>query len=78
MAQTPNDTGQLLRWLTQMAVQDGAICIAPYPGPMAPKSRDFLEGLRRIPSAISAPPGENPYNRMLRDKGHFLIVWVPE
>lgn len=68
----------LFDWLRVMAVQEGAVTISPYPEPFTRYQREFLEGLRRIPASITAPPGTNPYAAAMGRPGWWLMVWVPE
>ena len=71
-------TDELVRFLTGMAVQDGAVIISPHPDPFRPKERSFLDGIRTVPSSISSPPGLNPYTAVTRKPGRWMFVWIPD
>jgi len=64
--------------LRSMAVQEGAICIAPFPREFRRYERDFLDKLRHIPASISSPDGVNPYSMALGKPGKWLMVWIPD
>jgi hypothetical protein len=66
------------RMLREMAIQEGAVCIAPHQSVFRRYERDYLEQLRRIPSSISAPQGQNPYAMALGHPGRWLMIWIPE
>jgi hypothetical protein len=73
-----NDTEQLLKYLMATAVGDGAIVIAPHKEPFRNRARNFLDGIRNVPSRIMAPPGKNPFVECLQSDGRWLFVWIPE
>ena len=68
----------LFEWLRTMAVQEGAVTIAPHPGPFRQYQRDFLDKLRHIPASITAPNGVNPYGAAMGKPGQWLMIWVPD
>ena len=68
----------LTRFLGKMMLDEGAIVIEPYPEPFRRFEHDFLEGLRRIPASISAPPGVNPYTMAMGKPGRWMMVWIPD
>lgn len=65
-------------WLRAMALQEGAITIAPHKEPFAHYERQFLDGLRKCPASISAPPGRDPYSMAMGKPGRWLMIWIPE
>lgn len=68
----------LFNWLRKMAVDEGAVTIAPHREPFANYQRTFLDGLRKIPATIEAPPGVNPYSVAMGKPGAWLMIWVPD
>lgn len=75
---TMADTQAFMNFLISQAVGDGAIVIAPHPEPFRPKERNFLDGIRSVPSSISAPPGKNPFVEVFARPGRWMFIWVPE
>lgn len=75
MARRPEEMIQLVK---RMMLDEGCITIAPRQGNFREVERSFLEGLRRIPAEIQAPPGVNPYTYALGKPGRWLVVWIPE
>ena len=73
----PKDTESLIAFLTGMAVDDGAVVIAPREDTFRGRQRDFLDDLRTAPAAISAKPGVNPYTEMLNRPGRWMFIWIP-
>lgn len=67
-----------INFLTAELVRDGGVVIAPHPDPFRPKERSFLDGIRSVPSSISAPPGTNPYIAVTRRPGRWVFIWMPE
>lgn len=72
------DTDALIRYILQSARADNAIVIEPWPEHFKPKMRTFLDGLRPIPARITAPPGDDPFMRIIAEPGRWLFVWIPE
>lgn len=68
----------LTDFFARMMLDEGATVIQPYPEPFRPYQRDFLEGLRRIPAHIAAPPGRNPYSMAMGKPGRWVIAWIPD
>jgi hypothetical protein len=64
--------------LRKLAVDEGAICIAPHQREFRRYERDFLDRMRHIPSSISNPAGTNPYSMALGMPGRWLMVWIPD
>lgn len=75
MARKPEEMISLVR---KLMLDEGCITIAPRASEFRGYERDFLEGLRRIPAEINAPPGVNPYTMALGRPGRWLMVWIPE
>lgn len=73
-----NKTDELLRFLIGTAVDEGAVVIAPHMEPFRAKERNFLDGIRSVPSSISSPPGSNPFTTVLSRPGRWMFVWIPE
>lgn len=71
------DTDSLIRYILMSAKADNAVIIEPHKEPFRFKQRTFLDGLRPIPSRITAPPGD-PFQRILNEPGRWLFVWIPE
>ena len=69
------DTRELIRFLTMTATGDGCVVITPREGCF--DSRDFLDGLRRVPCAVSGPRGADPFGVTLREHGQWMFVWIP-
>jgi hypothetical protein len=59
-------------------IMEGAVIIAPRPGEFGRFEKSFLDGVRKIPSAIDAPPGVNPYGYAMGRPGRWIFLWVPE
>lgn len=68
----------MIALVKRMMLDEGCITIAPRQESFSRIERDFLEGLRRIPAEIQAPPGVNPYTYALGSRGRWLVVWIPE
>lgn len=62
----------------RMMLDEGCVVISPKADAFRPRERDFVDGLRRVPADISAPPGVNPYSYALGRMGRWIIVWVPD
>lgn len=75
MARKPEEMISLVR---KLMLDEGCVTIAPRQEVFRAHERDFLEGLRRIPAEINAPPGANPYSMALGRPGRWLMVWIPE
>jgi hypothetical protein len=75
-----NSPEALIQFFTKMVADDDCICIAPHQAEFGPMERSFLDGLRRVPAAITAPPGSgNPFQYILgRGRGRWLMIWVPD
>jgi hypothetical protein len=69
---------EILQFFMKMIADEQCIVIRPHMSEFRVVERDFLEGLRRIPAAIVAPPGRNPYSYVLGQQGSWLMIWVPE
>lgn len=75
MGRKPEEMINLIR---KMMLDEGCITIAPKRDQFRTRERDFLEGIRRVPAEINAPPGTNPYTIALGRPGRWLFVWIPE
>jgi hypothetical protein len=62
----------------RMMLDEGMVIISPKPEPFRRMERDFVDGLRRVPADISAPPGVNPYSYAMGRLGRWVIIWVPD
>ena len=69
---------EVIQFFMRMINDEDCIVIRPHMSEFRVVERDFLEGIRRIPAAITCPPGRNPYSYVMGHKGHWLMVWVPE
>jgi hypothetical protein len=62
----------------KLMMDEGCVTISPKEEPFHAYERSFLDGVRRCPADITAPPGVNPYSAALGRPGRWLFVWVPE
>jgi hypothetical protein len=69
---------EILGYMTKVMVDEGAVVIQPHPEPFRAKQRNFLDGIRSVPAAISAPAGTNPFTSVLDRPGRWLFVWIPD
>jgi hypothetical protein len=69
---------EILNFFMRMVTDEQCIVIRPHMSEFRVVERDFLEGLRRIPAAISSPAGRNPYSYAMGHPGSWLMIWVPE
>lgn len=70
-------SNDFFNWLREMAKQEGAVIIAPYPEPFTSYQRQFLDGLRRCPAAITGPRGKDPFALALDQSGRWMMIWIP-
>lgn len=72
------NSDDFFKWLRAMALQEGAVCIAPHQREFRRYERDFLDKLRHIPASITASPGQNPYAMAMGRAGKWLMIWIPD
>lgn len=72
------NTMELMNFLIATAVDDGAVVIAPHRDPFRRRERDFLDGIRDVPSTIASPRGSNAFTEVLSKPGRWMFVWIPE
>lgn len=72
------NTAELMNFLINTAVDDGAVVIAPHVHPFRGRERDFLDGIRDIPARIQSPKGRDPFAEVLGKPGRWMFVWIPE
>lgn len=72
------NTEEIVAFITGMMYDEKVVVISPHQDEFRRVERDFLDGIRRIPASISAPPGVNPYGAALGRPGRWMFVWVPE
>lgn len=72
------DPREIVQFFTKLSLDEGCIIISPHEEPFRPVERSFLEGIRRVPADISAPPGVNPYSMALGYPGRWMFVWIPD
>lgn len=68
----------MIAFFLRMIADEECIVIEPRPEHFRKHEYDFLEGLRRIPAKVVAPPGRNPYSYALGEPGHWLMIWIPD
>lgn len=68
----------MLMFLRNMMLDEGTVIIQPHKEPFRPLERSFLDGIRKCPAAITAPPGVNPYSAALGRPGRWVFLWIPE
>lgn len=70
---------EMISLIMRMMNEDQAVVISPHPQAFRELAeRDFIDRIRRIRAAISAPAGSNPYTQISRKPGRWFFVWVPE
>lgn len=75
---TTRNPVEMVSMLTKLMGDEGCVTISPYPSEFRAVERSFLDGIRRVPASITAPPGLNPYSAALGRPGRWLFVWIPE
>lgn len=75
MAANPQDMVSFLRRV--MTDEDG-ITIAPKEQPFRAYMANFLQGVRKVPADVSAPPGVDPYSYPMNTPGRWIFVFIPE
>lgn len=68
----------LVNFFARMMLDEGCVVIQPRPEHFRVMERDFLEGLRRIPASVTAPPGRNPYAMAMDKPGRWIMAWIPD
>jgi hypothetical protein len=68
---------EIVGLMTTLIQQEGCVTISPKAEPFRAVERSFLDGIRRVPADITAPPGVNPYGAALGRPGRWLFVWIP-
>lgn len=68
---------EMIAMMTGMMRDEGCVVISPHQNHFQARERDFLDGVRRVPAAITAPPGVNPFERISSREGRWMFVWVP-
>jgi hypothetical protein len=69
---------EIVSLMTKLMMDEGCVTISPKAEAFRPVERSFLDGIRRVPADITAPPGTNPYSAALGRPGRWLFVWIPE
>jgi hypothetical protein len=69
---------EILQFFMKMIADEQCVAIRPHMDNFRPVQRDFLDGLRRIPAQITAPPGVNPFSYAMGKPGQWVMIWIPE
>lgn len=72
------DTDSLIRYILTAARADGCVIVEPHMDEFRPVQRTFLDGLKKVPARISAPPTGDPFVRVLANRGRWMMIWIPE